>query len=428
MTAMSNVEALALFGGRRAVALPSPPAAPPAYREAALAGIRAWLWDDARPALSGRGPIQELEERFRALTGRRYAVAVSSGTAALQLALHAAGVGHGHDVLLPAYDWPAAAAAVLAAGARPVPVDVDLGTGTLAPAALAARITPRARAVIVTHLGGRPADVEGVRKIAHDQGLAVVEDCAQALGAAHRDRPVGSYGDLATFSLGPNKLVSAGEGGILVTDDPLRYEAVVRRSQHPLYQRLRGVEPEALHLNHRLHPCAAILALPQVDGLPTRLARRRANAAHLTARLQQQNGIILPSLPAGTHPSWWTFAARYDAPAWGVPRAVMLAALQAEGVPVAPAPITLTICDLIGAPPAKDQSTCPQALAPCGTMRCAAHHPAEKDEPCCPIARAWCKTAIQLGCPDAEPEDFADFAAAVSRAWDKVYRQRDTLR
>lgn len=396
---------LALLGGSRAVMIPCPPGVldTGAGAEAALAGIRAWLRGTAGSALSGSGPTAELERAFSRLLGRRYAVAVSSGTAGLLAALRAAGAGPGRAVLVPAYDWPAAAAAGRALGARVVPLDVELASGTIATASAAARATPEAVAVVATHLGGRPAALEPLLEWARGRGLVVIEDGAQGLGARAGGRLVGTAADLAVFSLGPNKLVSAGEGGVVATDDERLYEAVVRWTQHPLYQRLRGFAPDPLHVNFRLHPVAALLALPQLGTLAERLARMRANAAHWRRALAGRPGFVLPEVRAGDEPSWWSFALRYDDDAWGLPLALGLAALQAEGVPLAAGPVGRTICSLLR-----------------GT--------AEEADPCCPAAERWRATALALPCPAADPSVFAPFVEQVAAALDKVWEGRVALR
>ncbi len=394
---------LALFGGDRTVRAACPVGRGWRSDEAAIQAVRRWLAGADGSSLSGGGAIAELEGRFRALTARRYAIAVSSGTAALLVGLRASGVGHGDAVLVPSYDWPAAAAATLALGARPVPVDVEIGSGTLDARSLVERATPDCRAVVVTHLGGRAADLGPILAAARARGLAIIEDCAQALGATYGGRPVGSFGDAGAFSLGPNKLLSAGEGGVVVTDDERLYEAAIRWSQHPLYQRLRGVEPDSLHLNFRMHPIAAALALARMEEAVERLACIRANAVHWTRVFEGRPGFILPDLQAGAEPSWWAYAVRHDAAAWGVPLEVCLTALHAEGVPVAPGPVARTLC---------------------WTLR-----RAESDEDgCCPGAETWRATALQLPCPDADPALFGAFTRQVATALDKTWARRESLR
>jgi dTDP-4-amino-4,6-dideoxygalactose transaminase len=181
-----------------------------AMRRAVLEALRDWPQTPA-----GGAPIRKIEELLSEYVGGR-ALAVGSGTVALEVALRAAGVGPGDEVVLPAYDWGAAAGAVLRCGAQPVFADVDAVRATLDPASLKARITRRTVAVVVTHWAGCPADLDAILAVARSRGLFVIEDCAQALGARYQGRPVGSFGDAAVFSFGWGKLVCAGEGGAVV--------------------------------------------------------------------------------------------------------------------------------------------------------------------------------------------------------------------
>lgn len=262
-------------------------------------------WETLTPA--GGEPVRRLEEAFCQTFGFEYGLALASGTTALEVALRAAGLGPGDEVVVAAYDWGAAAGAVLRCGAEPVLADIDPMRATLDPGALAAVITKSTTAVVVTHLFGCPADMAGILGVARRHGLLVIEDCCQALGASLEGRPVGSFGDAAVFSFGWGKAVCAGEGGMLVCRDGELWRRAVWVSQHPLRQVLdTGAEGPwgDMALNGRIHPLAAALALPQLGGIHRVIARRRRPCLYLSRRLEGLcGGAIVPPRdpPDGRH-------------------------------------------------------------------------------------------------------------------------------
>lgn len=165
--------------------------------------------------------VAEFEDAFAAYCGAGYAIGVNSGTSALHVALLAAGVGRGHEVITTAFTFTATAAAISYTGARPVLVDIDPETFTIDPARIEAAITPRTRAILPVHIYGHPADMDPILDIARRHGLAVIEDAAQAHGAEYKGRRVGSLGDAGCFSFYPSKNLGAcGEAGIVVTNRP----------------------------------------------------------------------------------------------------------------------------------------------------------------------------------------------------------------
>src|SRR6185295_6762665 len=168
--------------------------------------------------------IPEFERDFAAFSGAAHGVAVANGTVALHLALVAAGIGPGDEVLMPSLTFVATASAVRYCGAVPVFVDSDAETWQLDPAALEAKVTPRAKAVIPVHLYGHPCDMDPIRAIASRRTLIVVEDAAEAHGALYRGRPVGALGTIGCFSFYGNKIITTGEGGMCLTNDPAMAE------------------------------------------------------------------------------------------------------------------------------------------------------------------------------------------------------------
>ena len=231
-----------------------------------------------------RGDCVRFEEELAAFTGARHALAVSSGTAALICALQACGIGPGDEVLVPAYTWMATAAAVLQVGAVPVLIDVD-DTLTMDPADLAARLTPRSRAVIPVHMINRPCDMEAILAVARGAGLRVIEDAAQAVGVRYRDRFCGTMGDMGVFSFNQHKNMTCGEGGAILTDDPdLMARAVNAHDMGIAWRPGQDAARPAVFVgsNFRISEIQGAILRVQLRRLPRRLARMRARIAVLS--------------------------------------------------------------------------------------------------------------------------------------------------
>jgi len=267
-------------------------------------------WELARDgptsSITGGGAISELERRLAAYCGVRFALGLSSGTLALRTALLAVGVRSTAEVVIPAFDWPAAAAATLSLDARPVPADVGAGSLHVSAEAVERVLTPRTKAVVVTHLAGVPAETFRLRAVCKAHRLPLVEDASQALGARDCRRPVGAIGDVGIFSLGPGKLLDVGEGGALVTEDERLFQAAVRATQHPTRQLLAGggIPPHLLGLSARLHPLAAVLGLRAFEEIDIELARRRRQALEIRSRAESIEGLVIPAEQDGVRFSW----------------------------------------------------------------------------------------------------------------------------
>jgi len=253
-----------------------------------------------RSGMVVQGPeVAAFEDEFSALVEGRHCVAVNSGTSALLLALTALGIGAGDEVVVPSFTFAATANAVALVGARPVFADIDPETFCLDPDSVAAAIGPRTAAIMPVDLYGHPADQAGLGALAERHGLALVEDAAQAHGAALDGRPVGAFGQAACFSFYPTKNMHALEGGMIVTPD-----AEVARTLRLL--RNQGMERryanELVGYNLRLTDVAAAIGREQLRKLPGWNERRRANAAKLDAGLDGIPGVTVPVVaPGATH-------------------------------------------------------------------------------------------------------------------------------
>ncbi len=246
------------------------------------------------------GKAAEFERRFAARIGSRRALAVNSGTSALKCALHAVGVGRGDTVLVPAFSYIATADVVLSLGATPVYVEID-ATMTLDPNDLRTRLQawqgPKPRAICVVHLFGVPADLDAILAIAGEAGVPVIEDCAQSCGTMYRGKTVGQFGALGVFSFQLNKVITAGEGGALVTDDPVLYDRAVRLHDHGNHRGDEAAGEPCIGEGFRLGELSAALLLVQLSRLDDILSRLRRAKRVLTAGLAEVPGIELCAGP-----------------------------------------------------------------------------------------------------------------------------------
>jgi perosamine synthetase len=269
------------------------------------------------------GPkVAEFESEVARVCERPHAVAVSSGTAALHLALLALGIRRRDEVVVPAFTFPATANVVALAGARPVLVDVDPETMNLDPAQVEAAVTKRTKAVLAVHLFGRPLDWEALEAVVPPP-VALIEDAAGALGARRRDRPCGGLGVAACLSFHPRKVVTTGEGGAVVCGDEELADAVRRLRHH-------GIEPRgafdirAPGFNYRLPDVLCAVGLPQLRRLDELLAARRRIAAAYAEQLAE--AVELPSAEDGDTHGWQAYVIKLDR------RDEALAALRERGI------------------------------------------------------------------------------------------------
>lgn len=288
---MSKLSDLALYGGAKAIRQPLPPMYPGGMRigaeeEAAVLDVlrskRLFRYYGPHP---GQSRADELEVAFGRHMGARHALAVSSGSASLICALVAMGIGPGDEVIVPAYTWIASASAVLAAGAVPIVAEIDESL-TLDPTDVASRITPRTRAIMAVHMRGAPCDMDALRTVAHRHDLKMLEDVAQAAGASYRGVRLGSIGDAGAFSFQFNKIITCGEGGMVITND---HECFLRAA---MYHDVIGGKRNGVAdwnilpgVNLRMSELQAAVALTQLRRLEGLLADMRQRRNRLKASL-----------------------------------------------------------------------------------------------------------------------------------------------
>ena len=288
---------------------------------------------------------RDFEREFAAFHGAPYGVAVANGTLALELALMALGVGEGDEVVVTPRTFLASASAIVMRGARPVFAEVDRESGNITPDTVRAVLTPRTRAVIAVHLAGWPCDMQGLRALADERGLFLVEDCAQAHGATLDGQSVGSFGDAAAFSFCTDKIMSTGgEGGMLLVRDEAAWRRAWSYKDHgkawdAVYHREHAAGFRWLHesfgTNWRLTEMQSAIGRAQLRKLPQWLAQRSANARVLLERLSGIPGLRVPVPPAGVGHAWYKFYAYVEPEslADGWDRDAVVAAVQAGGAP-----------------------------------------------------------------------------------------------
>jgi perosamine synthetase len=277
--------------------------------------------------------IGRFERAFAEFCGVRHALSCSNGTVALHLALMAAGAGPGDEVLVPALTFVATANAVTYCGARPVFVDVDPETWNIDAGQIEARVTERTRGIVVVHLYGQPVDMDAVLAVARRHDLFVIEDAAEAHGARYRGRTVGALAGLGTFSFYGNKIITTGEGGMVVTDDDVM-AAQIRQLKG------QGMDPDRRYwftmvgYNYRLTNVAAAIGLAQLERADWHMQRRREVASWYQEDLAGVPGISWQAEQLWTRHAYWMFTIQVDEAA--ADRDQVMARLAERGIETRP--------------------------------------------------------------------------------------------
>jgi perosamine synthetase len=288
--------------------------------------------------------VTALQEEWAAFCGVKHCLAVNSGTAALHCGCVAVGVGPGDEVIVPAFSFVATPMSVLHTGATPVFCDIEPDTFNIDPSKVEALVTDRTRALMPVHIHGVVADMDELKAIADRFGLAIIEDAAQAHGATYKGRSAGTLGACAAFSLNGAKNLSAGEGGLFVTDDADLYRAATRLAifgedtPRPGPGEVRSMWSHGTGWNYRTQEISAALARSQLTRLAAYNATAQRNARILTDGLEDVPGIIPPRIPANRESVYHRYRVRLDARELGFDgdpvefRDRLLYALRAEGV------------------------------------------------------------------------------------------------
>jgi dTDP-4-amino-4,6-dideoxygalactose transaminase len=306
------------------------------------------------------GPVtHELENIFARYVGTAHAIAVTSCTTGLELALRAVGIGPGDEVIVPDYTYPATAGAVAMVGGTPVIVDIEPNTLLISREAAEAAVTPRTRAIVPVSLFGNPLDYDWLNAFRQRHGLTIIEDAACSVGASRQGRMVGSFADISVFSLHPRKFITTGEGGMITTDNVV-WASWMQSFKHfgmaVTDSARESVVFERMGSNYKLSSVQAAIGLGQMQDVGMLLAERRRLAARYDELLAHVPGVTLPVTTAGGEHSWQTYTV-------GVPnRDAVMRTMRADGIEVQigtyalhrhPA-FTTGACRLAGAYPGSD--------------------------------------------------------------------------
>jgi perosamine synthetase len=256
----------------------------------------------------GEGPrVAAFEERFAARVGARHARAVSSGTAALHLALLLAGVGSGDEVVSTPATAEPTNLAILHAGARPVWADVDPANGNVTAASVEAALTPRTRAIVVVHYGGVPVPLAGIGAVAAAHGLPVIEDAAHALGARYAGRPIGAHSRFVMFSLQAIKHMTTGDGGMLACREAADAEGARLLRWFGIDRQAPRTEADIARagFKYNMTDITATLGLVGLEHIDATLARHVANGRHLDAALADLDGLAPATFEPAAEPAYW---------------------------------------------------------------------------------------------------------------------------
>ena len=281
------------------------------------------------------------QEEFAAWNGNKYAITTNSGTAALHMCLVACDCGTGDEVIVPAYTWSSSATCVMQHNCIPVFVDIDFDTMNIDPDKIEEAITPRTKAIIVVHLHGLPAQMDKIRAIARKHNLKVIEDACQAHGAKFDGKKVGTIGHCAAFSFNQNKCLSAGEGGMFVTDSEEMLEKA--RALWSFGETITDMQNRDYHVYsmgwmYRNSDLNAAFGRAQLQKLDSYLAHQRESTQYLTELLKDVPYLILPTFPENCETNGYNYTIRFDMKALGHEhdasefRYKIIEALEAEGV------------------------------------------------------------------------------------------------
>jgi len=283
-------------------------------------------------AMFGGNKVPEFERKFAEYHEIKQAVAVSSGTAALQAAVTAAEIGPGDEVIVPAYTFWTTATCILTRNAIPIFADIDPQTLTIDPEKIRGKITARTKAIIPVHLNGHPAHMDEIMRIAREHSLIVIEDCAQAHGARYKGRLVGTIGNMGAFSFDQKKNLPTGEGGMLITDDDELAKNARRFRQYG--------QSENSHLAvllggmYRMTHLEAAIGIEQLKKLDENNDIRIENAEYLSQELEGLPGIKVPYINDGVKHVYYNYSPAFIEKEMGISRKKFIQAVQAEGVPL----------------------------------------------------------------------------------------------
>ncbi|MEG1381147.1 MAG: DegT/DnrJ/EryC1/StrS family aminotransferase [Ruthenibacterium sp.] len=388
---MDTTNSIALYGGVPTITAPMGKGN--RFGEEELANVKDALNQNTLFYWFGTA-VKRMTEKFAAMYNVRHCVATSSGTAALHVALGTVGVSAGDEVIVTPITDMGSLIGILYQNAIPVFADLDPYSYNLDPRSVESKITSKTKAILVVHLTGGPADMDGIMDVAKRHNLRVIEDCAQSYLAEYKGRLCGTIGDIGCFSLNDFKQITAGDGGMLIMNDEELYERAARFADKN-YQRLPSDHPVRdipfIAPNYRMNELTGAVGLAQLDRLSKICARRTAVGDKLSAALALLPGIYPPKVEKDSRSTYWFYMFRIDEAQAGVGRDVFCDALTAEGVVNQHGYIPSCVYeyDLFKKRNAYDGTECPFGCKYNGNQ----HIYAQGD---CPVAEEILKTAVRI--------------------------------
>jgi perosamine synthetase len=309
-----------------------------------------YVTDVLRSGMLSLGPaVPKFESEFASFVGRTHAIAVNSGTSALHLCIRALGIGPGDEVITPSFSFVASTNCILYEGAVPVFLDIEPDTFNLSPEQIYRFLSQRCernssghcinkdtgrrvKAILPVHVFGRPCDMDAIERLAQDYGLFVIEDACEALGAEYRGRSAGTFGDAACFAFYPNKQMTTGEGGMVVTDDDAIAETCRSMRNQGRNETSDWLDHARLGFNYRLSDIHAALGLAQLERIENLLEKRRSAAASYEEALQGVLGLITPSRVQASRRSWFVYVVQFPSKNGSDIRDGVLRSLRSAGI------------------------------------------------------------------------------------------------
>ena len=263
--------------------------------------------------ISSEGPfVKEFEEKFASRVERTNAIAVTSGTAALDIAIEALGISSGDEVILPTFTIISCIGQIIRSGATPILVDSDPLTWNMDFEQIKSKITKNTKAIMVVHIFGLPVNIDPILELAEKHNIKIIEDASQMLGQSYKGRPCGSFGDISTFSFYPNKHITTGEGGMLLTDDEQLSEAC-RSLRNLCFQPKKRFVHKRLGWNYRMTNIQAALGLAQLERLDEFVQRKRDMGDRYNQGLSRLSGVQLPLVKTDyANNIYWVFGLVLD--------------------------------------------------------------------------------------------------------------------
>jgi perosamine synthetase len=286
--------------------------------------------------ISSKGKfIEEFEDGFADYIGVKYGCTTTSGTAAIHLALISSGIKPGDEVIVPAFTMMGSIFPIIYCGAKPVLVDSEVETWNIDVSKIEEKITERTKAIMVVHIYGHPCDMEPIMDIANKYDLYVVEDAAEAHGAEYKGKKVGTFGDLSCFSFYANKIITTGEGGMLLTNNKGIYEKAKRLKDMAFTEERRFLHYD-VGFNYRMTNMQAAIGLAQLEKINTYVEARRRNAKLYNELLKDIEGIKLPSEKKWAKNVYWMYSILVDEKKFGMSRDALMNTLADEGIDTRP--------------------------------------------------------------------------------------------